>query len=102
MALDPAVALAATTTTGGVGFIIRLVIKYQHDFTDRYSRRIGELEGRLGRREHEIQGMNVRINRLERDLMAAQVERSALRAIVAQHGIPWEPIDWGAIRDGDE
>lgn len=81
-------ALAATMTGGGLWFVARLVVKFQSDFTDRYARRIGELEGRIKRLEEERE-------ELRRTLLAIATERGALRAIVRQHGINWHPEDWG-------
>lgn len=78
---------AATATGGGLWWVVRLIWRFQRDVVDRYSVRIGELEGRVKVLEEERE-------QLRRTLIACATERGALRAMVRQHGIEWNPSDW--------
>jgi hypothetical protein len=82
--------LIGTATGGGLWFVIRLIVRFQRDFTDQYAKRIVELEARIGLLEADKE-------QLQRQWIACATERGALRAVVRQHGIEWTPSDWGAI-----
>lgn len=105
--LNPGVILAATGTAGGLWFVIRLIVHYQRDFTDQYRDRLAVLEAKLaaleavvGDRDATIQERDRMIADLNRRLIACGIERGALRAMMRQHDIKWNPADWGAIPDG--
>lgn len=85
--------LIATATGGGLWFVIRLIVKYQRDFTESYAKRIVDLDARIAVLEGEK-------DRLGRQLLACATERGALRAMVRQAGIEWNPADWGERPDG--
>jgi hypothetical protein len=104
--LNPGVFLAATATGGGLWFVVRLIVRYQRDFTDRYVERLGVLEAKLlaleeivGNRDSTIRERDRMIEDLNRRLIACGIERGALRAMMRQHSIEWNPTDWGAIPD---
>lgn len=80
--------LAATATGGGLWFVVRLVIRFQREFLEAYAARIVRLETRIDVLEEERE-------ELRRSLLTVATERGALRAVVRQHGIQWEPSDWG-------
>jgi hypothetical protein len=84
--------LVSTVTGGGLWFVIRLVVRYQRDFTNRYALRIIE-------QEKYIEEMRAERHGLHRDLIACQSERGALRAMVRQAGIKWNPEDYGAFHE---
>lgn len=84
--------LISTAAGGGLWFVVRLIVRFQRDFTDRYATRIVELEARISVLEKDKQT-------LSRQLIACATERGALRAVVRQSGIEWRPEDWGAIPD---
>lgn len=86
------VLLTATATGGGLWFVVRLIVRFQRDFTDRYAARIVEQDARIDTLEEEIEDLKLR-------LIACATERGALRAIVRQHGIEWEPSHWGVADD---
>lgn len=83
-------ALVSTVSGGGLWFVIRLVIRYQRDFTNRYALRLSE-------NDVYIKELQVERSELRRRLIACQSERGALRATIRQQGIDWDPMDYGAI-----
>jgi hypothetical protein len=85
--------LTATATGGGLWFVVRLMIRYQRDFTESYAKRIVQLEDR-------VKALEADKDVLSRRLVACASERGALRAMVRQAGIEWNPADWGAVPDG--
>jgi hypothetical protein len=86
--------LVSTLTGGGLWFVIRLVVRYQRDFTNRYANRIVE-------QENHIEAMRAERHNLVQELIACQTERGALRATIRQAGIVWNPEDYGVIRERD-
>lgn len=84
--------LVATATGGGLWFVVRLVTRFQRDFTDRYAARIVTLEAKVDVLERDKDALN-------RRLIACATERGALRALVRQAGLEWNPADWGAVPD---
>ena len=80
--------LTGTATGGGLWFVVRLIVRFQRDFTDAYAARVVELERQVGQ--------------LNRQWIACATERGALRAVMRQHGIHWDPQDWGAIDERDD
>jgi hypothetical protein len=85
------VALLTTCTGGGLWIVARNIVSFQFKYADRYDARIAKLEGEVAARDKIIDELRV-------SLLVAQTERGALRATVRQHGIPWNPSDWG-VRD---
>jgi hypothetical protein len=85
--------LVATCTGGGLWFVVRMIIRFQEDFTNRYALRVAELEGRVAEQDKQIEQLRML-------LMLAQLERGALRLTVKQAGIAWDPTDWGFQDDG--
>lgn len=96
-------ALLATASGGGLWFVVRLIYRFQRDFTDRYAAEIVALKAENAA---EIAGLRARIDvveaenrRLHRELIACVTERGMLRALVRHNGIEWNPADWGALPD---
>ena len=81
----------ATCMGGGLWIVARNVISFQFKYADRYDARIKHLEGEVAARDKIIDELRI-------SLLVAQTERGALRATIRQHGIPWNPSDWG-VRD---
>jgi hypothetical protein len=65
---------------------------YQHNITDAYVAENARLKG-------EIMARDQALDRCHRSLMSAQLERGALRALVRQNGLTWNPSDWGMQDD---
>jgi hypothetical protein len=86
------VALTGACTGGGVWFVVRLIVRFQRDFTDRYAARIVEQDAHIDRLESENDD-------LKRRLIGCATERGALRAVVRQHGLEWDPTSW-RVDDG--
>lgn len=86
------VLLTGTATGGGLWFVIRLIVRFQRDFTDRYAARIAQQDARIDTLEAEVEDLKGR-------LVACATERGALRALVRQHGIQWDPTQWGISND---
>lgn len=84
--------LTATATGGGLWFVVKLIVRFQRDFTDRYSARITAQDARIELLERQVDALN-------RRLIRCAIERGALRAVVAQAGIEWRPEDWGVRPD---
>jgi hypothetical protein len=80
--------LIGTATGGGLWFVVRLIVRFQRDFTDRYADRIIALEAK-------VEDLHEERELLRRQLVSCATERGALRAVVRQHGIQWNPDDWG-------
>jgi hypothetical protein len=82
--------LASTITGGGLWFVVRLIVRYQRDFTNRYALKIRE-------QDKHIEILHEERRELTRRLIACQLERGALRATIRQAGLTWDPRDFGAI-----
>lgn len=82
--LDPGILFAATATGGGLWLVVRLVIRYQRDFTDRYAER-------LKQQDEQIATLRREVDDLKRRLISCHVERGAMLAVLRQNGIDWDP-----------
>jgi hypothetical protein len=81
-------------TLGGVGLIIRMVIHYQRDFTEQYRAALAAQAARIEQLETKVGEMEARERRLQSRLLNCNNERAALRTLVHQNGLPWNPEDW--------
>lgn len=79
--------LTATATGGGLWFVVRLIVRYQHQFLEAYAARIVTLETKVSLLEEDREKLTQR-------LTACTSERAMLRAVVRQAGIKWNPADW--------
>ena len=96
--------LTATSTLGGLWFIVRLITHYQRDFTDQYAGELTATRSRvtdLERRVDEVEGEKAKLIEerevMRRHLFDANSERAALRQVLRDRGIPWDwhPFPWG-------
>lgn len=89
---DPAAGLAALAATvggaGGLWLVARLIVNFQADFTNRYAARLIEQDAKIAAGE-------ARIDALEKDLLRCNTERHAQRVVLRQHGIAFDPQEWG-------
>ena len=65
---------------GGLWFILRMAIRYQHDFTDQYAARVQRQDARIDALEAEITG-------LHNEIAACGQREARLRLALIQSGI---------------
>lgn len=84
--LGPLVGVLCATTFsgGGLWLVVRHVVRYLTEFLDRCTGRVALLEAAVERLDGDVTTM-------KRKLLACHLERQALRTVLAENGIPWDP-----------
>jgi len=82
--------LAIGTTMGGVWFVLRMVIGFQRDFSDRYSTRIAAQDVRIAVLEAKVERAEAKADAAERAVRECEAREHLLVGRLAEAGV-WQP-----------
>lgn len=74
-------------TVGGVWFVLRLVVGYQRDFTDRYQSRLHSQDDRIGALESKVATAEEKAEKAELAVRQCEAREHALIARLAEAGV---------------